>query len=302
MDLRALAQQLGGDVAGRDQILCPGPGHSLKDRSLSVRIASSATDGFTVYSHAGDDFGDCRDHVRDRLGLVGRNSYHGKHDARSEDLRSTQSKERVEASLNDQQTETIAGNIWRSSLEPRGTVVEAYLESRHLALGEGMCGTVLRYHPGLLFDGQRVPAMVALYRDIHTDQPCGVHRTFLDLEGRKLGRRMLGRAKDAAIKLDADPEVSLGLTIAEGIESALSGRMAGFAPTWALGSCGAITNFPVLNGIEALTILAETDDSGANAMAVRQCARRWLEADREVMVVEPKVAGDLNDVLRRAAA
>jgi len=34
-DVRAAARALGGDVVGRDQILCPGPGHSPRDRSLA---------------------------------------------------------------------------------------------------------------------------------------------------------------------------------------------------------------------------------------------------------------------------
>jgi hypothetical protein len=56
----------------------------------------------------------------------------------------------------------------------------------------------------------------------------------------------------------------------------------GFAPAWALGSAGGIRTFPVLSGIEALTILAETDDSGANEHAIRKCFSRWSAAGREV--------------------
>ena len=52
-------------------MLAPGPGHPAKDRSLSlsVRLDPAAPDGFMAYSHAGDDWKDCRDHVRQRLGL-----------------------------------------------------------------------------------------------------------------------------------------------------------------------------------------------------------------------------------------
>jgi putative DNA primase/helicase len=63
------AAALRGRVSGRDTILFPGPGHSAKDRSLSVKLDPSAPDGFLVHSHAGDDFRECRDHVRRRLGL-----------------------------------------------------------------------------------------------------------------------------------------------------------------------------------------------------------------------------------------
>jgi hypothetical protein len=38
MHVRSLAAALRGNVAGRDQVLCPGPGHSPRDRSVSVRL------------------------------------------------------------------------------------------------------------------------------------------------------------------------------------------------------------------------------------------------------------------------
>src|SRR5262249_36985159 len=66
--LRDAAGKLNGEVSG-GEILCPGPGHSHKDRSLAVRIDPNAPDGFVVFSHAGDDPLSCKDHVRDMLGL-----------------------------------------------------------------------------------------------------------------------------------------------------------------------------------------------------------------------------------------
>ena len=75
---------------------------------------------------------------------------------------------------------------------------------------------------------------------------------------------MLGRARDAAIKLDADENVTLGLHIGEGVETCLAAWLAGFRPVWALGSAGAIATFPVLSGIEAITVLGEVGDGGAN--------------------------------------
>ena len=93
--------------------------------------------------------------------------------------------------------------------------------------------------------------MVTLFRDLTTNEPCGIHRTFLTTVGRKLDRKMLGRAKHAAIKLDADENVTLGLTVGEGLETCLAARLAGFGPVWALGSASAIAAFPVLSGIDS---------------------------------------------------
>jgi hypothetical protein len=105
----------------------------------------------------------------------------------------------------------------------------------------------------------------------------------------------------AAAKLDPDDEVTLGLVVAEGVETALAARMLGYRPTWALGSAGAIGRLPVLGGIEALTILGEADDGGANEREAKACARRWLAAGAEVSILDPIGGGDANDVLREAA-
>ena len=50
----------------------------------------------------------------------------------------------------------------------------------------------------------------------------------------------------------------MGIAIGEGFETCMAARQIGFRPVWALGSVGAIEDFPVLSGIECLTILGET--------------------------------------------
>ena len=69
LDVRSIARALGGYVVGRDQVSAPGPRHSRHDRSLSIRLSATAPDGFLVHSHAGDDFAQCRDHVKHALGI-----------------------------------------------------------------------------------------------------------------------------------------------------------------------------------------------------------------------------------------
>jgi hypothetical protein len=60
MDLRAVAKALSGEVVG-GQVSAPGPRHSPRDRSLSVKMSLDAPDGFVVHSHSGDDWRECRD-------------------------------------------------------------------------------------------------------------------------------------------------------------------------------------------------------------------------------------------------
>ena len=67
-NLQTLARALGGEVSS-GQVLAPGPGHSAADRSLSVRPDSAAPDGFVVHSFSTDDPIECKDYVRQKIGL-----------------------------------------------------------------------------------------------------------------------------------------------------------------------------------------------------------------------------------------
>src|ERR1700757_1498125 len=68
IDLKNIAYALGGEVS-RDQVLAPGPNHSRQDRSLSIKLAPDSEDGFVCHSFAGDDGIECKDYVREKLGL-----------------------------------------------------------------------------------------------------------------------------------------------------------------------------------------------------------------------------------------
>jgi hypothetical protein len=140
--------------------------------------------------------------------------------------------------------------------------------------------------------------MVAAMRAVDGDAITAVHRTRLTKDGRKVGRRMLGKASGSAIKLDADDAVCQGLIVGEGVETCLAARQIGLKPVWALGSVGSIGAFPILPGVDALTILAESDSTGANERAISQCGDRWNAAKRGVIVAAPKFGGDINDAIR----
>ncbi len=68
LNIQSMARALDGEVFG-NQIRCPGPGHSLADRSLTVVISDTAPDGFVCHSHADQDPLTCKDYVRERCGL-----------------------------------------------------------------------------------------------------------------------------------------------------------------------------------------------------------------------------------------
>jgi putative DNA primase/helicase len=285
LSLRSIAVALGGEVVA-GQVLTPGPGHSRRDRSLSVRPAGAARDGFICHSFAGEDWKVCHNYVRERLGLP---TDHWKRDRARPVLRVAEPSPRTDG--HDNRTD-VALALWHASVDPRGTLAEKYLFSRNLTQIEDVAGSVLRWHPG-------IGAMIALFRNIETDEPQAISRTYLDPQGREIDRKFLGPVGRAAIKLDADENVTAGLHLAEGIETALAARKLGLRPAWALGSAGAISSFPILQGVETLTLLAENDD--ASARAVETCAKRMHEAGREVFINRPIDGKDLNDAIRGAA-
>ena len=194
--------------------------------------------------------------------------------------------------------------IWGETVPLFGTVAEEYLRGRRIAPPESV--TDLRFHPSCpAGEGRRLPAMVALMRDIQSNEPRAIHRTFLKPDGTgkdEAGKKMMGRAAGTVIKLCDDADITLGLGLAEGIENSLSLWTYGWWPVWAAGSAGAIRTFPVLDGIETLTIFSDADDRGVGVEAARSCAIRWQEAGRSVEIHNPPAGADWNDIIQRVAA
>lgn len=315
-DARALARALGGDVAGRDGVLVPGPGHSPKDRSLSIHLDANAPDGFLIYSHAGDDWRTCRDYVRSRLGLPDWQP--------GDEQRRTIPPSRIEqwdlaaieAEANArprQRSEDELGriaqaqHIWNEATDPRATLAETYLrQHRKLEMPDHFAGNVLRFHPRCPWRDEdtghanQAPALIAAFRSIDDDTITAIQRVRLNPDGSKHARRMLGIVQRAAIKLDP---IGDELCIGEGLETCLAGRQLGFAPAWALGSAGAISFFPVIGGVKRVVIFGEAGE--ASARAVKICTERWRQARRKVRLILPgddSGCSDLNDVLLKRAA
>ena len=151
------------------------------------------------------------------------------------------------------------------------------------------------------FHGQHLGAIVAILTDPVTAMPTGgITRTYLH-DGHKIGKAksLGGRGKLGIIRLTPDEEVLDGLHICEGIESALSWMMMGFIPMWAAGSTSTMESFPLLDGIECLTVMADNDEKGGGLKAARKVGQRWANAGREAIIYEQNEPGDINDIVRR---
>jgi putative DNA primase/helicase len=208
---------------------------------------------------------------------------------------------------NEAERSARALRIWGQAQNPFGTPVESYLARRGLTLPDEGAGEAIRFHPACPFGVVRVPAMVALVRDVRTDKPKAIHRTAITESGEKVAidgqdRLSLGPVGGGAVKLTPDADVSLCLGIGEGIESTLSLRLAiefGASPVWALLSAGQVEWFPALGGIESLWIAVDHDEAGIKA--ARTTARIWRKAGREVFLLKPRAErADLNDLVGTA--
>jgi hypothetical protein len=154
-------------------------------------------------------------------------------------------------------------------------------------------------HP---FHGQHLDAIIGILSDpITGERTGGITRTYLH-QGRKIGKaKSLGGVERlGVIRLSPNEEVLGGLHLDEGIESALSAMMMGFLPMWAAGSSSTLADFPVLDGIQALTVIADNDEAGLRD-ASKVC-QRWADAGREALMKISKNTGeDPNDIIKRRA-
>lgn len=201
----------------------------------------------------------------------------------------------VEDKDDDQRTERALA-LWREARPFKGTLAEAYLASRGLTYH----GDALRFHPSCPFgQGRREACMIGLVRNIRTNEPQAIHRTAIDRNARKIGRKSFGPVAGGAIKLSDDAEVTAAVAIGEGIESTLSiQHLPGLRtmPVWSLLSAGGVASFPALSGIESVWIAADNDEGGKGQGAALEAAERLDGARIEVIVLTTTIPDtDLND-------
>ena len=284
-DMQFLARALGGEVVS-GAISVPGPGHSKGDRSLRVFLDPAAVGGIRVYSHANDDWRACLDYVKARLGI-------------EREWRPTPQqaweKPIQKPEVDDKARTGRAMSIWAEARPLPGTTAHVYLAQRGINVDALDLHHGLRWHPSCPWEMGRHGCMVALFTDVITNEPKAIHRTAVTPAGAKVDKKMLGSSKGCCIRLSPDDAVAEGLHITEGIENGLTALSAAIAPVWACGSAGAIASFPVLQGVECLTVYADNDETGL--AAAHKCRASWDAARRECIIYKAPGAGqDLNDI------
>jgi hypothetical protein len=179
----------------------------------------------------------------------------------------------------------LAGRIWNEAVPIEGTPGALFLHRRHIDIALAPDFGGLRWHPQCLWKGGTAPCVVARYTHAITGEP-----------------RALGPMARCAIRLWPDDAITTVLVLGEGVETTLAAalhithRETLLQPAWAAGCADNMANFPVLAGIETLTLLVDNDGPGQAAAA--NCACRWVDAGREVIRLTPRELGaDFNDII-----
>lgn len=291
--LATIAKRLGGEVTAGG-VNAPGPNHSTRDRSLRIWYDAEGELAFTSYSPR-DSWGDCRDYLI-RLGVLD--------DDENQSLAPARRKPVLRAPSSDEDAarrQRAALQIFAQASEPGGTIVEAYLHGRGVALPPAGAAAI-RFAPSLNHgpSGGVWPAMVALATDAATGKPVAIHRTYLRQDGCGKApiapaKMTLGPCKGGVVRLVDDAEVEQRLAVAEGIETALTAIRCGF-PTWAALSAGNMAALPVFRGVD-LAIIADNDASGTGQRAAATLARRWAAegGGLAAIILPPNTGEDWND-------
>jgi putative DNA primase/helicase len=194
--------------------------------------------------------------------------------------------------------------LWDEGQPFRGSPAQSYLLHTR-GIGDWLdtfpyLDQVFRFHPNCKFGLERHPCLIALVTDIKTDAPIAIHRTALTKHDppQKIFRMSLGPTGGGCIKISPDREVhsGSGLMIAEGVETTLAAsKLLQFKPIWSMIDATHLEKFPVLSGIDCVTIAVDNDDAGQQAAA--KCTRRLLGAGIEVITVKTNKVNDFNDYL-----
>lgn len=198
------------------------------------------------------------------------------------------------------QTQPLEGSLAEHYLEARGILHWWRQFPRHAYPG---WQEVLRFHPCCVHpagSGLKLPALIALVRNVSTGKPVAIHRTFLSMGGRRKAdiepaKASLGPVQGGAVLLQP-PVGDAPLVIAEGIETALAAGHLMHAPAWAAVSAGNLGQLHIPKDIGPVVIAADPDRPGQTA--ARAAWGRWTAQGRSVRIATPNYTDqDFNDLL-----
>jgi putative DNA primase/helicase len=307
LNIGYLQSLFGGDIsADRRALSCPGPDHSARDRSMSITLRPDLPEGVLVNSFSKTSKAEA---WRYFLEVIDKELAERRQAAQATwvdfDPAALLAAEAgsietpapaPSAAPPRQNAERIAyaSKIWSRGLEAVGGPGKAYLASRLL---KQLPPSLMRYRLSGTWGTTFAPELMLAIRSIFTGSMQAVHRTRLPHLGNGPDRKIIGRMKQGAIMLTPFSEVMAAgeVAVSEGWESGLAAMLMGRRNVWALANAGNLEHFPVLAGIQKITILAE--HCAANKRAREACALRWHDAGREVIIAKPDMGKDFADEL-----
>ena len=269
MSLKAIVQTLGGDLYdGGRRARIPAPGHSRRDRSVSLLLEG---DRLIVHSFSDGDWKAVLDHLRE----------HHLIDEANCPLSFS-----IEA-ITTAQPPTVperrraATRLWAEGAPVMGTLSERHCRLR--AVERTLPGPdALRHHRSAPISayadkGARRQAMIAAIQD-SDGSLCAIEITYLNGRGERSGdlrlsRKTIGQAPaGCAVRLDpAHSEMLVG----EGVFTSLSASQRFGLPAWALLSVRNLRVWIAPEGVRSILIAADrgkAGEDGANALQSRLMA------------------------------
>ena len=239
-----------------------------------MRLSPSAPDGFIVFSHAGDDWRESRDYVRERMGLP----------RRTGPRRPSEARRQAPEHRSGEENDGRALSLWGRRQPIVGSLAERYL--REARGYEGPIPASLGFLPSR---SEHSPALIAAFGLATEPEPGiieiadadvrAVHLVRLAPDGRsRLDKITVGRGGLGSPIVVAPLNDGLGLAITEGIEDALSIRIATGLGAWATGGASRMPAIAeaVPTYCECVTVIGDNNDAGrknAGELAARLRAR-----------------------------
>lgn len=272
--LHRIVADIGGEVSdGGKRALCPGPGHTIKDRSMSLLLTSR---GLVVNSWSPKtDWQECRRWLEERGHVDAFCKTASTADARPRGPRA-----KLQPRTYDPRKIAYAKRLWDQGLPTEGTLVARYHERRGLDAAMAASSQV-RFAPqcdhrayGTL-RGRPTTSPAMICRITAPDGAiCGIHKTYLDpqTEYRRVEgpiRQILGRLMGGAIRLHQSDR---RLLVAEGYETTQSASRRFDTPAWCLLSAANFYEWLPPRGVEELLIAGDPGIQGvaaANTLADR---------------------------------
>jgi hypothetical protein len=256
--------------------LCPA--HDDRSPSLSINIA---TDGkLLLHCFVGCTF-------ESIVAAAGLSSSQAVRSVTRSDLEQIKQQQLEEA----QRKAAYCKKLWQQSQPLEGTLSQSYLASR----GIKQWSNSQRHHSGLIYSntGERLPALLTAIQ--RGGQLVGLHRTYLNADGTKRDKLMLGKCKGGAAHLIGQTGP---LIVAEGIETAMSlpalhnsdeGRY------WSALSASGVKSLELPKIADQLVIAADGDAVGVEA--AKELGERAARFGWDVTLMKAPDGKDWNDIL-----